>query len=170
MTAIAETRIRRRAGVSAVEFFVIFVIFSVGVLTLYSMFHSTSEEAFRSKWAYLSAHAAREEMEAIRTLNLFGRNGSTPYAGHDWRALGGTTLIDLDDGTAGGEADYQYPEAYARIETKVEIEEVGDRTRIITLFVRYQKKGSGEYGLESKTGRPLAIGTFRTVITNREVR
>jgi hypothetical protein len=153
------------------EFVMIFTIFTIGILTLYSMFHSTSEEAFRSKWAYLSAHAAREELEAIRTLNLFGKNGSTPYEGHDWRPLGGTALIDLDDGTAGGDPLYQYPEGYGRIETKVEIDGAAtERTRGITLYVRYQKKGASEYGLQSKAGNPLPIGTFHTVIGNREVR
>lgn len=170
MTASAS-RARSRRGVSSVEFILIFVIFSVGVLTLYSMFHSTSEEAFRSKWVYLSAQAAREELEAIRSLNLFGKNGATPYAGHDWRALGGTTLIDLDDGSAGGDPLYQYPESYARIETKVEIDNSGgDRFRSITLSVRYQKKGSSEYGLQTPSGASMPIGVFRTVISNREVR
>jgi hypothetical protein len=160
-----------RRAVSVVEFLVVFVIFTIGVLTLYSMFGSTSEEAFRSKWAYLSAHAAREELEALRTLNLFGKNGSTEYTGHDWRALGGSMLTDLEDGTAGGATEYQYPPGYERIETKVEIDASGgDRFRIVTLYVRYQKKGSSVYGLQSKSGNPLAIGTYRTVITNREFR
>lgn len=161
----------RRRGFSAVEFVIIMVMFGIGVVTLYSMFWSTSEEAFKSKWAYLSAHAAREELEGLRTLNLFGKGGADAYAGHDWRPLGGSMLTDLDDGSVGGRSEFQYPESYGRIETKVEIgADAGPTVRLVTVFVRYQAKGSSEYGMASKSGQPLPIGTFRTVIVDRENR
>ncbi|NUN51678.1 MAG: hypothetical protein HUU06_02670 [Planctomycetaceae bacterium] len=169
---IATADIRRRAF-SVVEFIVIAVIFGIGVVTLYALFWQSSEEAFKSKWSYLAAHAAREEMEALRTLNLFGKNGAQPYAGHDWRPLGGSMLVDIGDAGANGAPAgmYDYPTHYSRIETKVEIQ--GDpASKVLTalVYVRYQEMGDTQYGFQAPDGSIKAIGTYRTLIVDRDTR
>ncbi len=157
----------RRGGFSTVEFLVIAVVFGIGVTTLYTMFWTTSEEAFKSKWSYLAAHAAREELEAIRGLNLFGRRGSTAYAGHDWRQLAGSVLGDATATPPTGQAAYEYPEHYSRIETRVEIEKPSDRVAVVTLEVRFQEKGDEQYGFQAKDGSIKPIGRYQTLIVDR---
>ncbi len=167
-----------RSGFSAMEFMVIAVVFGIGVVTLYGMFQKSSEDAFQSKWTYLAANAARSELEAIRTLNLFQRNGVDGYVGHDWRALAGSMLTDIEQGDIGGRPEFQYPDSYQRIETKVELRgpagedppDPADRMVLVTVYVRYQEKGPDSYGLQDKAGNIKAIGTFRTLIVNRERR
>jgi len=167
MTASAERRRRARPGFSMPEFAVIIVILGIGVATLYGMFFSTSEEAFKSQWAYLAMHAAREELEATRTMNLFGRRGTEPYDGHDWEVVGGSPLrrIATDDLE---NPEFSYPEHMSRIETKVEIE--GDpeaRVRSVTLYVRYQQKGVEVYGFQGPDGNIKPVGVYRMLVVDR---
>ena len=162
----------RRRGFAAAEFMVVIMVFGIGVLTLYSMFHKTSEEAFRSKWAYLAAHAARDKLEALRTMNLFGRNGTTPLAAQPWTPLAGSMIQDIDYHGFSTRPEYEYPPEYERIEVKVEIDGVPDeRVLQITVKVRYRRKGAAdEFGMATPDGEALPIGTFRTLIVNRERR
>lgn len=160
-----------RRGFTAAEFVIVLAIFGVGVTTLYTLFWRTSEQAFRSKWAYLAAHAAREELESLRTQNLFGRYGSAAVGGHDWRPLLGSMVEHIAETSVADRDEFLYPDSYSRIETKVDIAgDPADRLLAITLSVRYQKDGADSYGLADAAGNALPIGTYRTVIVNRERR
>lgn len=162
----------RRPGFAAAEFMVVVLVFGIGVMTLYGMFHKTSEEAFRSKYAYLAAHAARDKLEALRTMNLFGKNGTTPLAPQPWTPLAGSMIQDIDFHGFTSRPEFDYPPEYERIELKVEIDgEPDDRVLKVTVKVRYRRKGAeDDFGMATKDGEALPIGTFRTLIVNRERR
>ena len=64
-------RIRRR-GVSAVEIVLIILLVGAAFVPIYSIFIRTRETTFRSERSYLALHAAREELQEVRTMPLFG--------------------------------------------------------------------------------------------------
>lgn len=166
MAASAERRGRRR-GLSMPEFAVIFVILGIGVATLYGMFWTTSEEAFKTKWAYLAMHAAREELEAVRTMNLFGRRNSEPYKGHDWQMVEGSLMRGIATNELTND-EFVYPVHYSRMETKVEVEgDPASRVLTVTLYIRYQQKGADRYGFEAADGTILPIGIYQTLVVDR---
>lgn len=173
MTAIVNSSPRRgpRQGVAITEFVIIMVIFGIGVATLYGLFWRSSEDAFNSKWAYFSAHVAREELEATRTMNLFAKRGTEAYNGHDWEPVAGSMLRRIATDPLEGEDAVTYPEHYSRMETRVEIDgEPDGRARVVRLSVRYQEKGAGMYGFTDKDGNPKPIGQYQMLVVNRWIR
>lgn len=167
MTATASPSSRRR-GLSSVEFVIVSLVFGMGVVTLYSMFWGSAEAEIETRLTYLAAQAAREELEAIRTRNLFGHHDQPRYTGHDYQPLTGSMVQGLSPATVTGNAAFDYPEEYARIQTRAEVKgDPASKVLTIVVTVRYQAQGNKEMGLETPDGTPKPIAVFKTLVTDR---
>ena len=128
-----------------VEVMVGLFLFIAMFLPAYTLFVQSRNTVFRSKLAYISVQAAREEIEDLRILTRVRPDGIDKM-GHDWQAMTGNALARLKDVQVQGEAvapkELEYPEEYKRIWTKVEV--FPEREGFVfpcVLHVRWQEKG-----------------------------
>ena len=119
-------------------------LFAAMFLPAYQLFVQSRNTVFRSKLAYISVQAAREEIEDLRILTRIKPDAIDKMA-HDWLAVKGNALDRVKDVVMPGETnpkDLDYPEEYHRIWTKVEVNESKDGFVFpCVLHVRWQEKG-----------------------------
>lgn len=157
------TEVKRRAGLSSVEFMMAAVILGAALVPMYSMFVRSSTTITKSRLAYTALQVAREEIEELRQL---------PFAAvvsHDWQPVTGH-LFRRTLPHRGGAASpinalpLRYPDEYKRIETKVTVSPLADtpgiqpRFKEVVVEVRYQETGQGT------EKQPPAISRFETLV------
>ena len=127
-----------------VEVMVGLFLFTAMFLPAYTLFIQSRNTVFKSKLAYISVQAAREEIEDLRILTRV-KPDAIDKLGHDWQPFKDNALTRLKDVQMQGETnpkDLDYPEEYGRIWTKVEIgaEKDGFVYQCV-LHVLWQEKG-----------------------------
>lgn len=135
---------RSRAGLTLVETMVGLFLFIAMFMPAYTLFVQSRNTAFKSKLAYISVQAAREEIEDLRILTRIKPTGIDKL-GHDWQPVKGNAMDRLKDTWMQGETAVErlkYPEEYARIWTKVTVGTSKDGFVFPSvLHVRWQEKG-----------------------------
>ena len=123
---------RSRDAHSAVEFMVATIILALALVPMFGVFTTSRETTFRSKISYLALHVARERIEELRQVP-FELLGSLDTGG-DWIPTTGSvfqhtaaTRNDLYGATVGipyalDDPEYEYPEHYERIFTRITVE------------------------------------------------
>ncbi len=184
----AVGRAGRRSGFSLVEVVIGTLVLAGAIIPMYFLFTGSESNIFRSRISYMALHAAREELEALRQVDPV----KLPLMRHDWEPVTGSVLKrvaptadpsgnpapDPAAGLAPGSV-LEYPEEYARIETKVDVSSAADpagelappvhpRLYRVMLQVRWQEKGTSEE--EGGVGHRRALSRFQTVIADHRVR
>lgn len=135
---------RSRSAVTLVEVMVGVFLFAAMFMPAYSLFIQSRNTVFKSKLAYISVQAAREEIEDLRILTRV-KPDAIDKMGHDWQPIKGNALDRVKDVLAAGEThpkDLDYPEEYGRIWTRVDIGQSKDGFVFPSvLHVRWQEKG-----------------------------
>lgn len=134
---------RFRSAFSLIETMVGVFLFAAMFLPAYTLFVQSRNTVFKSKLAYISVQAAREEIEDLRIL-AHARDGSPTELAHDWLACPKRSLDRLGPlaTNAGADLPATYPEEYQRIHTKLTVN-AGTDPRIFPaeLSVRWQEHG-----------------------------
>lgn len=135
---------RTRSALTLVEVMVGVFLFAAMFMPAYSLFVQSRNTVFKSKLAYISVQAAREEIEDLRILTRI-KPDAIDKMSHDWQAFKGNALERVKDVMMPGETnpkELDYPEAYGRIWTKVDIGQSRDGFVFPSvLHVRWQEKG-----------------------------
>lgn len=136
---------RSRPGLTLVEVMVGVFLFTAMFLPAYTLFVQSRNTAFKSKLAYISVQAAREEIEDLRILTRI-KPFEIEKFGHDWQPFKGNAMDRLKDTWMKGETaqpELKYPEEYGRIWTKVALKEPSKDGYVFhyVLHVRWQEKG-----------------------------
>ncbi|MBI4867752.1 MAG: hypothetical protein HY816_12445 [Candidatus Wallbacteria bacterium] len=168
---------RRHGAFSLVEVVITTLILAGALVPMYFLFTGSSKSIFRSRISYMALHAAREELEALRQLPP----SKLIQMRHDWEAVTGSVLRRV---TAPGDPEAKgptlnYPEEYARIETKLSVSSAADvdpdvaapanpRLYAVLLQVRWQEMGKSEE--EGGAGHRTALSRFHTLIGDHRVR
>ena len=114
---------------------------------LADIFTGSYRSVLQSKVSYMAQHVAREMQEELRSVPFSTVEGRS----HDWRAVSGHVLRGSDCRSAVDRADGSllYPPSYGRIETRLAIAPLYDRSGRKEAFlkkaiieVRWQEKGS----------------------------
>jgi len=164
------------------------LVIAVVIVPVYTAFVQTGETTVRSETAYRAMMVAREEMQELRTMPLWGvaarpavgdkpaREAVPPYTGHDWEPVAGKHVLHLSSSPEVDRAGLEgitYPEElYAGIETKAYVLApsalAGDaipedhmdnqHLRVLRVEVRWQEKGEAERGGGLKVGTQLFSG------------
>lgn len=136
---------KNRYATTLIEVMVGVFLFTAMFLPAYTLFVQSRNTVFKSKLAYISVQAARDEIEDLRILARVRQDKINELA-HDWKQLTGNSLERLKEVRMQGETDtpkeLDYNEEYKRIWTKVEIGEPKDGfAYACVLHVRWQEQG-----------------------------
>lgn len=136
---------RSRSATSLIEVMVGVFLFTAMFLPAYTLFVQSRNTVFKSKLAYISVQAAREEIEDLRILARIKQDKINELA-HDWKPFAGNAMDRLKDVQMQGETnapkELDYNDEYKRIWTKVEIGEPKDGfAYACVLHVRWQEQG-----------------------------
>lgn len=179
-----------RKGVTLVEVMIAAVIMAAVLFPVYWFFVRSKAATTKSAMAYLAIQVAREELQEVRTMPLWGvpaRPATStrpeipeipPYTGHDWQPVAGKRIFHIsasDDAELGPLLSrLQYPGNYQGIETRVAVippqgaaegDPEFERVRMIQLEVRWTEKGQAVGGTGGQEGTQL----FRSVVVRRGV-
>jgi len=144
-----------RSAFTLVEVLVGIILFVILFLPAYTLFVQSRDTTFKSKLSYLSAQAARDEIEDLRYLARVRPDEIEAFK-HDWQPLKGNALTRLKDLSKSGEAvvkDLDYPKEYERIFTKVEV--FASKNKFVfpaVLHVRWQEHGE-KFGASAEKDR-----------------
>ncbi len=180
-----------RRGVSGVEVMIGAIILGLAFIPIYTMFVQTREITSKSEMSYRAMHVAREQLQEIRTLPLWGVPGRPatanrpeipevpPWTGQDWTPVTGKNVLFLsasDQADTGALKTIAYPESYAGIDTRVTVIPGGasegepdfQDIRVIQLQVRWKEKGKMQGG----TDTDVRVGTqlFQALAVRRSIR
>ena len=162
---------RFRSAFTLVEVMVGVFLFTAMFLPAYTLFVQSRNTVFKSKLAYISVQAAREEIEDLRILARVKQETMEKLA-HDWQPFKGNALDRMKDVMMQGEPaapkELDYGDEYQRIWTKVEIGEPKDGfAYACVLHVRWQEKGETFSAASSKDKEGFSRFDFFLVRTPR---
>lgn len=161
---------RFRSAFSLIETMVGVFLFAAMFLPAYTLFVQSRNTVFKSKLAYISVQAAREEIEDLRILSRVKQDTMEKLA-HDWAPFKGNALDRLKEVMLAGETppkELDYGEEYGRIWTKVEIGQPQDGfAYACVLHVRWQEKGEAFNAASTKDKEGFSRFDFFLVRTPR---
>lgn len=148
----------RRSGFSLAEVAFAVFVFVCLFLPAYTLFIQSRDTSFKSKLAFMAIHVAREEIEDLRIVTRVTDDYQT--LAHGWRKVEGDVIERPLTGSKDGPSlsqvslaspteedrkarkELTYPKEYARIYTKLEVNESADgNVYPCVLHVQWQEKG-----------------------------